>query len=99
MISENLEPGWLPQPPLSSIRPDREGTSLLSTHLPKSVHHLIKLLALEESTTVSALLGEAVALIFKKYGKAMPPELDRHLANRKDGRRTRECGNFRAESR
>jgi hypothetical protein len=87
MISENLEAGWLAQPPLSSIRPDRNETSLLGAHVPKSVHRLIRLLAVEESTTVSALLCDAVALIIGKYGRATPPALEHDLANRKDGRR------------
>jgi hypothetical protein len=99
MISENLESGWLAQPPLSGRRPDREETSLLAMHLPKSVHRLIKLLAAEESTTVSALLGEALVLIIEKYGRATPAALELHLANRKDGRRTRDLGYLRAGSR
>jgi hypothetical protein len=99
MISENLQSGWLAQPPLNSIRPDREGTSLLAANVPKSVHQLIRLLAVEESTTVSALLCEALALIIEKYGRAAPPALELHLANRKDGRRTRDRGDLRAGSR
>ena len=84
---QGIRDGWLAQPPLSCIRPDRKETSLLGAHVPKSVHRLIRLLAVEESTTVSALLCEAVALIIEKYGRATPPELEHDLANRKDGRR------------
>jgi hypothetical protein len=87
MISENLESRWLAQPLLPRGRPDREESSLLAVHVPKSVHRLIRLLAVEESTTVSALLGEALVLIIEKYGRATPPALERDLANRKDGRR------------
>jgi hypothetical protein len=99
MISENLESGWLAQPPRSGRRPDREERSLLATHVPKSAHHLIRLVAVEESTTVSALLCEAVILVIKKYGRATPPALEHDLANRKDGRRIRGRGDLLAGSR
>lgn len=56
-------------------RPSREGKHLISGHFPKSVSKQLKLLSVEEDTTVQELLGEALDLLFVKKGRARIAEL------------------------
>lgn len=51
-------------------RPSREGKQLIAGHFPKSVAKQLKLLSVEDDTTVQELLGEALDLLFVKKGKA-----------------------------
>lgn len=50
-------------------RPSREGRRLIAGHFEPKVAKELKMLAVEEETTVQALLGEALQLLFVKRGK------------------------------
>ena len=52
-------------------RSSREGTKLVAGHFAPAVAKELKLLAVEEETTIQALLEEAVDLLLAKYGKAV----------------------------
>jgi hypothetical protein len=68
-----------PAPPASKLepgeaagkffRPSRSGQKLIAGHFDPKVAKQLKLLAAEEETTVQALLGEALDLLFLKKGK------------------------------
>jgi hypothetical protein len=51
------------------FRPSRSGQKLIAGHFHPKVAKQLKLLAAEEETTVQALLGEALDLLFVKKGK------------------------------
>jgi hypothetical protein len=51
------------------FRPSRNGQKLIAGHFDPKVAKQLKLLAAEEETTVQALLGEALDLLFLKKGK------------------------------
>lgn len=51
------------------FRPSREGKRLISGHFDPKVAKQLKLLSVEEETTVQALLEEAIDLLFVKKGK------------------------------
>lgn len=51
-------------------RASREGKQLIAGHFPKSVAKQLKLLSVEEDTSVQELLGEALDLLFVKKGRA-----------------------------
>lgn len=51
------------------FRPSRQGQKLIAGHFNPKVAKQLKLLAAEEETTVQALLGEALDLLFLKKGK------------------------------
>lgn len=60
------------QPPATGgkfFRPSRNGQKLIAGHFDPKVAKQLKLLAAEEETTVQALLGEALDLLFVKKGK------------------------------
>lgn len=59
------EPG-----PRKFYRPSREGKRLIGGHFDPKVAKQLKLLAVEEDTSVQALLEEALDLLFVKKGKA-----------------------------
>jgi hypothetical protein len=50
-------------------RPSRDGRKLIAGHFDPKVAKQLKLLAVEEDTTVQALLEEALDLLFVKKGK------------------------------
>lgn len=50
-------------------RPSREGKRLIAGHFTRKVAKQLKLLAVEEDTSVQALLEEALDLLFIKKGK------------------------------
>jgi hypothetical protein len=51
-------------------RPSREGKKLIAAHVDPKVARQLKLLAVEDDTTVQALLEEALNLLFVKKGRA-----------------------------
>jgi hypothetical protein len=53
----------------SFSRPSREGKKLIAGHFDPKVAKQLKHLAVEEDTSVEALLGEALDLLFVKKGK------------------------------
>ncbi len=57
-----------PGPP-KFYRPSREGKRLIAGHFDPKVAKQLKLLAVEEDTSVQALLEEALDLLFVKKGK------------------------------
>lgn len=59
----------------SYYRPAREGKQLIAGHFPKSVAKQLKLLSVEDDTTVQDLLAEALDLLFVKKGKARIAEI------------------------
>lgn len=50
-------------------RPSRDGRKLIAGHFDPKVAKQLKLLAVEEDTTVQALLEEALDLLFVKKGR------------------------------
>lgn len=58
----------------------REGTSPITVHFPKQVRDQLKILAVENNTTLHRLVAEAFNDMFAKYGK-----LEIAPANGKDG--------------
>lgn len=50
-------------------RRDRTGTRLIAGHFDPAVARQLRMLAAEEDTTIQALLGEALNLLFVKKGK------------------------------
>lgn len=50
-------------------RPSREGRKLIAGHFDPKIAKQLKLLAVEDETTVQALLEEALDLLFVKKGK------------------------------
>lgn len=63
----------------------REGTSPITVHFPKQVRDQLKILAVQNNTTLHNLVAEAFNDMFAKYGK---PEIA--PVNRKDGQGTAE---------
>lgn len=51
-------------------RPSREGKKLIAAHVDPKVARHLKLIAVEDDTTVQALLEEALDLLFVKKGRA-----------------------------
>lgn len=60
-------------------RPSREGKQLIAGHFPKSVAKQLKLLSVEDDTTVQDLLAEALDLLFVKKGKARIAEITKRM--------------------
>lgn len=50
-------------------RPSRDGTRAITAHADPAVSKQIRQLALDEDTSVQALVHEALNLLFEKYGK------------------------------
>jgi hypothetical protein len=55
--------------PEKFYRPSRDGRKLIAGHFDPRVAKQLKLLAVEEDTTVQALLEEALNLLFLKKGR------------------------------
>ena len=47
----------------------RAGTKPITVHYPKTVRDQLKILAVEQGTTLHALIGESFNMLFAKYGK------------------------------
>ena len=50
-------------------QPGRAGTKPITVHFPKEVRDHLKILAVEQGTTLRALVGESFNMLFAKYGK------------------------------
>jgi hypothetical protein len=69
---------WHPTPasekpaeaPKRFYRPSREHRQLIAGHFQKTVAKQLKMIAVEDDTTVQSLLEEALDLLFVKKGKA-----------------------------
>jgi hypothetical protein len=68
-----------PEPEPASVprfsRPSRESKHLIGGHFPKAVGKQLKLIAVEDDTTVQALLEEALDDLFLKKGRAKIAQL------------------------
>ena len=53
----------------SYTAPSREGLVPITVFVKPEVRQAIKLIAVEQNTTIAALLGEFVAKTLKKYGR------------------------------
>ena len=47
----------------------RAGTKPITVHYPKPVRDQLKILAVEQNTTLHSLIGESFNMLFAKYGK------------------------------
>jgi hypothetical protein len=52
-----------------ATQPSRLGTSPITAHFPKEVRNQLKILAVEQDTTMHRLIAEAFNDLFAKYGK------------------------------
>ncbi len=59
-----------PAPAPRFSRPSRESKHLIGGHFPKAVAKQLRLIAVEDDTTVQALLEEALDDLFLKKGRA-----------------------------
>ena len=50
-------------------QPSRQGTKPVTAHYPKEVSDRLKILAVEQNTTLQDLIAEALNDLFAKYGK------------------------------
>lgn len=50
-------------------QPGRAGTAPITGHFPRNVRDQLKILAIENQTTMHRLLAEALNDLFRKYGK------------------------------
>jgi predicted HicB family RNase H-like nuclease len=50
-------------------QPSRQGTKPITAHYPKEVSDRLKILAVEQDTTLQDLIAEALNDLFAKYGK------------------------------
>lgn len=50
-------------------QPGRAGTKPITVHYPKPVRDQLKILAVEQDTTLHSLIGESFNMLFAKYGK------------------------------
>lgn len=55
--------------PRSENQPRRAGTKPITVHYPKPVRDQLKILAVEQDTTLHSLIGESFNMLFAKYGK------------------------------
>lgn len=58
-------------------RPSRVGTKLVAGHFDPRIARQLRMIAVEEDTTVQALLEEALDLLFVKKGKARLDDITR----------------------
>lgn len=82
----------MPETPTNpaSRRPDREETSLLAVHVPKSLHRALRLLAAAKGITLTALHLELYARYLSAEGVPLLQEHERQLDDcKKYGRRRR----------
>jgi hypothetical protein len=59
----------VPREPQASQQPSRAGTSPITVHFPKQVRNQLKIMAVEQDTTMHNLVAEALNDLFAKYGK------------------------------
>lgn len=59
-------------------RPGREDKQLVAGHFPRPIAKQLRLLAVENDTTVQALLEQAIDLLFEKQGRPRVAELRQH---------------------
>jgi antitoxin-like ribbon-helix-helix protein len=60
-----------PEPPAPRFsRPSRDSKHLIGGHFPKAVAKQLRLIAVEDDTTIQALLEEALDDLFVKKGRA-----------------------------
>ena len=50
-------------------QPSRAETKPITVHYPKPVRDQLKILAVEQDTTLHSLIGESFNMLFAKYGK------------------------------
>ncbi len=55
--------------PKSSQQPGRIGTRPITVHFPKNVRDQLKILAIQQDTTLHNLIAEAFNDLFAKYGR------------------------------
>lgn len=53
----------------TSTQPSRQGTKAITVHFPQSVRDQLKILAIEQGTTIQNITAEAFNDLFAKYGK------------------------------
>ena len=53
----------------AATQPGRIGTKPITVHFPKEVRDQLKILAVEQGTTLQTLVGESFNMLFVKYGK------------------------------
>ena len=59
-------------------RPSREGTKAISGHFSPEVSKQLRILAVNQDSSVQAMLGEALNLLFESYGlPRIAPERDK----------------------
>lgn len=71
--AETTDPSVLPEgleikPKTPHHRPSREGTKAISGHFAPEISKQLRILAVNQDTSVQALLGEALNLLFESYG-------------------------------
>jgi hypothetical protein len=65
-----VAPPLAPPPPAPTPAPtSREGTAIISVHLPTDVRRQLKALAGEQGRAVADVVAEALNLVFARYGK------------------------------
>jgi hypothetical protein len=52
-------------------RPDRAGKRFIAGYFPEAIYRQLRQLSLDEGKTNQELLTEALALLFKRYGKTI----------------------------
>ena len=57
------------EPPAARQPPGRAGTSPITVHFPTEVRDQLKIMAVEQRTTMQQLIGEAFNDLFAKHGK------------------------------
>ena len=57
--------------PTAMVPPSRQGKKMISGHFDKDVHRQLKMLALEQETSIQALLSQALNALFERND--MPP--------------------------
>jgi len=69
-IIESRNSSAAPKGLSSAQRPSRAGTKLVAGHFDPRIARQLRMIAVEEDSTVQALLEEALELLFVKKGKA-----------------------------
>lgn len=69
VLTENKPQQPQPVETKPDLPPSRQGKKAIAGHFDPAVSKQLKQLALEQDTTVQALLGEALNDLFEKYGK------------------------------
>lgn len=75
--SRERAPSAKPDAASSQKRPARASTKLIAGHFDPEVSRQLRLIAAYEDTTIQALLGEAIDLLFALKGKPKIAELKR----------------------